>query len=171
MKILVFSDTHGVTDMMEEAVATHQTHGGIDMLIHLGDGCRDFDIVASRRPGIPRISVAGNHEEFLSSYLDRGNLIYEQKFTLDGITFLAVHGHKLYVKSGIQYAADYAVQSGANVLLYGHTHDRTDVTARGSTGDVVRLINPGTGRGYNASYAVLHIVNGQLSCGFAERNR
>ena len=171
MKILVFSDTHGVTELMKEAISVHMKHGGVDMLVHLGDGTRDFEIAASRYRDIPRISVAGTHEEFSASFLDRGTLPYERKFTAGGLTFLAVHGHKLHVKSQIQFAADHAIRAGADVLLYGHTHDRADVTIDGSDSGSVRIINPGAaGRWYNASYAVLNIVDGQMVCGFGGRS-
>lgn len=170
MKILVFSDTHGVTEMMEDAISAHMRNGGIDFLVHLGDGTRDFEAVASRYPAIPRIAVAGNHEEFYTSYLDRDALDFERLFTLGGVTFLAVHGHKLGVKSGIQRAADYAIAKGAKVLLYGHTHGKADVTIDGSDEGSVRMINPGSaGKWYNASYALLNLVDGQIVCGFGGR--
>ena len=170
MKILVFSDTHGVSELMEEAISCHVKNGGVDLLVHLGDGTRDFEAVAARYPNIPTVSVAGNHEEFSASFLDRGDLDFERKFTFGGITFLAVHGHKLRVKSGIQFAVDYAIGKGADVLLYGHTHDRADVTLDGSESGSVRIINPGaSGRWYNASYALLNVVDGQLVCGFGGR--
>lgn len=167
MKILVFSDTHGVTEMMEEAIRAHREHGGIDMLVHLGDGTRDFEVVTSRYRNIPTVAVSGNHEEFTASFVDCGDLNFEQKFTAGGVTFLAAHGHKLHVKSQVQFAADHAIEAGVDVLLYGHTHGKADITVDGSEGGSVRMINPGSaGHWYNASYAVLNIVDGQLVCGF-----
>lgn len=171
MKILVFSDTHGVTEMMEEAIRAHLRHGGIDLMVHLGDGTRDFEAVTSGYRDIPTIAVSGNHEEFAMSFLDRDRLNIEQKFTAGGISFLAVHGHRLHVKSQMQFAADHAIRAGADVLLYGHTHGKEDATVEGTNGGHVRVINPGAaGHWYNASYAVLNIVDGKLVCGFAEKN-
>ncbi len=170
MKILVFSDSHGVTELMEDAIDAHMKNGGVDLLVHLGDGTRDFETVTSRYPGIKKIAVAGNHEEFSASFLDRGALDFERKFTAGGLTFLAVHGHKLRVKSGIQTAVDHAIRAGADVLLFGHTHERTDVTLDGSEAGAVRVINPGaSGKWYNASYAVIHVVDGQVVCGFGHK--
>lgn len=172
MKILVFSDTHGVTEMMEDAISEHLKNGGIDLLVHLGDGARDFKVVTSRYPNIPTVSVSGNHEEFSASFLDQTVMDFEGKFTFGGLTFLAVHGHKLGVKSGIQRAVDYAIGAGADVLLYGHTHSKADVTLDGSESGSVRVINPGSaGKWYNASYAVIHVVDGQLVCGFGSKPR
>ncbi len=170
MKILVFSDSHGVTDLMEDAIDVHLKNGGVDLLVHLGDGTRDFETVTARYPHIPRIAVAGNHEEFSASFLDRGELDFERKFTAGGLTFLAMHGHKLRVKSGIQPAVDHAIGAGADVLLFGHTHERADVMLDGSDEGAVRVINPGSaGKWYNASYGVIHVVDGQLVCGFGSR--
>lgn len=170
MKILVFSDTHGFTELMEEAISTHMKNGGVDYFVHLGDGTRDFDVVTSRYPHVPKIAVAGNHEEFSASFLDRGGLDFQRKFTVGGVTFLAVHGHKLHVKSGIQQAVDHGIREGADVLLYGHTHERADVTLDGSEDGFIRVINPGaSGKWYNASYALLNVVDGQLVCGFGHR--
>ena len=59
MKILVFSDSHGVTELMEDAIDAHMKNGGVDLLVHLGDGTRDFETVTSRYPGIKKIAVAG----------------------------------------------------------------------------------------------------------------
>lgn len=170
MKILVFSDTHESVDFMREGVEAHLANGGIDLLVHLGDGSRDFAIIKREHPGIPTISVAGNGEEFYASYLGRASLVLEQTFQAGGLRFLAVHGHRLHVKNGMQFAADYAISKGADVLLYGHTHVRADEVIKGTGGGTVRTINPGTaGRWYNASYALLHVVNGQLVCGFATK--
>ncbi len=169
MKILVFSDTHGVTALMEEAISAHLAHGGVDLLVHLGDGTRDFEVVTKYK-SVPTVSVAGNHEEFTASFLDRGGLCFERIFEAEGLRFLAMHGHKQNVKLGIQQAVDHAIASGADVLLYGHTHSRADVTLDGSEGGSVRVINPGAaGKWYNASFALLNVVDGQLVCGFGGR--
>lgn len=169
MKILVFSDSHGVTELMEEAINAHLRNGGVELLVHLGDGTRDFESV-TRYKNIPTVSVAGNHEEFSTSFLDRGGLLFERTFEAGGLTFLAMHGHKYNVKSGIQSAVDHAIAVGADVLLYGHTHGKTDVTLDGSDGGSVRVINPGAaGKWYNASYALLNVVDGQVVCGFGGR--
>ena len=171
MKMLVFSDTHGVSELMEEAISTHLANGGIDLLVHLGDGAREFKVVSSKYPHIPTVSVSGNHEEFSASFLDQAVMDFEKKFTFGGKTFLAVHGHKLGVKSGIQRAVDYAIGAGADVLLFGHTHGKADVSLDGSEEGSVRVINPGAcGKWYNASYAVIHAVDGQIVCGFGYKN-
>jgi len=167
MKMLVFSDTHGVTRRMEEGIAAHLTHGGVDLIVHLGDGTADFETV-TRTLSVPCISVAGNHEEFSASFMGGGGLCFERKFELGGVVFLAVHGHKLNVKSGIQRAVDHAEACGADVLLFGHTHSPCDMAVDASGGRSVRTINPGSaGRWYNSSYALINVVDGQVVCGFA----
>ena len=69
------------------------------------------------------------------------------------------------VKSGIQGAADYAIAKGADVLLFGHTHEAFDEQIDGSAGGSVRCINPGAvGAWYGASFALLEIRDGNLIC-------
>ncbi len=163
MKILVFSDTHGIPSTMLRAVKEHLDAGTVDMLVHLGDGKRDFEKITAKYPDISAVSVAGNCDLYAFDSQT------ECLFSAGGLTFLAVHGHRLHVNEDLQYAVDYAAQKGADVLLYGHTHRKADEVMTASNGKTVRTINPGTsGLGYIATYAVLNIVNGQMVCGFSD---
>ncbi len=169
MKILVFSDIHGNTLRMTDAIRTHLKHGGVDRVFFLGDGLDDANAIMKKFPDIPYDAVSGNCDEFFLSYSDREFLVTEKLVTAGGIRFLLAHGHKLFVKTQHQFAANYAIQKKADVLLYGHTHQREDVTIDGDNGGHVRMINPGAcDSHYDASYAVLHIEDKQLVCGFGE---
>ncbi len=169
MKILVFSDIHGNTIRMTDAIRTHRLHGGVDRVFFLGDGTDDAISVMKKFPDIPFDYVSGNCDEFFLSYSQREFLVTEQLVTAGGIRFLLAHGHKLFVKSQYQFAANYAIQKKADVLLFGHTHQAEDITIDGDHGGHVRMINPGScGPYYNATYAVLNIENGQLVCGFGK---
>lgn len=169
MKILVFSDTHGNTFRMTEAIKTHLEHGGVDRVFYLGDGIEDAKSVMKKFPDIIFDCVYGNCDEFYLSYSDREFIETEKLVTAGGIRFLLAHGHKLFLKSQHQFAANYAIAKKADVLLFGHTHTAEDVTVDGDSGGHVRMINPGScGSHYDASYAVLNIENGQLVCGFGQ---
>lgn len=169
MKLLVFSDIHGNTLRMSEAIRTHLSHCGVDRVFFLGDGVNDAIAVMQRFPDIPFDYVCGNCDEFFLSYSESGSLVRERLVTVGGIRFLLAHGHRLFVKTQHQFAADYAIQKNADVLLFGHTHSAEDVTVDGTNGGHVRMINPGAcDSHYNASYAVLNIENGQLVCGFGQ---
>lgn len=168
MKILVFSDTHGNPAFMQKAVADHMSHGGVDVLIHLGDGWRDFADLQKIYPDIPSYAVKGNCDEWSASCKLPPVRIVE----LGGLRFYLTHGHHSNVKNGLGNAAASAAHEKATVLLYGHTHLRNDSYEDTVYGPVhgngrIRCINPGSaGAGYAPSYATLELVNGQLLCGF-----
>ncbi len=62
-----------------------------------------------------------------------------------------------------------AVAKGADVLLYGHTHEAFDERLDGSSGGSVRVINPGSvGSWFGASFALLEIRDGQILCSFGK---
>ena len=147
MKILVFSDSHGNTSRMKEAVKAHLP--SCKLVIHLGDGVRDIDYVSSLFPELPVISLKGNGESF-----SRDVRIFDEY----GVRLMCMHGHTYHVKSGIEYAARAAVEEGADILLYGHTHTAYDTLVRFDDGRSVRVFNPGSiGRGRPASYGIVDI--------------
>jgi len=165
MKILVFSDTHGSPGFMLHAVSDHLHHGGVDMLIHLGDGWRDFQKLCALYPDIPAHAVCGNCDGWSEHGLPASRTVQAE-----GFVFFLCHGHKYSVKTDILQAATAAGREKAHVLLYGHTHlsdDHREDTVYGT----VRCINPGSaGAGFRPSYALLEIVQGQLLCGFGKNH-
>lgn len=169
MKILVFSDSHNHSDLMEEAVranlAAPPSSGKLEAVFFLGDGIGDFEKLRDAYPGPRYAGVLGNCDGY--ALLDGGS--YEKLVDVGGFRFLLAHGHRLSVKSGIQRAADYAIAKGADVLLFGHTHEAFDAQIDGSAGGSVRCINPGSvGAWYGASFALLEIRDGRLLCSIAE---
>ena len=165
MKILVFSDTHGNPQFMQQAVKDHLAHGSVDMLIHLGDGWRDFAELQQKYPEIPSHAVKGNCDEWSASCKLPTSRIVEA----EGLRFYLTHGHTTHVKNDILNAATGAAREKADVLLYGHTHlsdDHREDTLYGR----IRCINPGSaGAGFRPSYAVLELVQGQILCGFGSK--
>lgn len=161
MKIIVFSDSHGNTQKLSDAL--ERNINGLELCIFLGDGTDDIEFALKPYPLLPRITVSGNREEYFRSFLSADVPQREAVFDIFGIKFLAMHGHRpADVKQGITAAASYAASKGAGVLLYGHTHkrdDRTIVTAKGE----VRVINPGAA---SSSYAVLSVKNDGIECCF-----
>ena len=71
------------------------------------------------------------------------------------------HGHRYGVHYGREQLAEAALQKGAKLALYGHTHIFRDEEIDG-----VRLINPGSPTlprgGGSPSYAVLDLTSGEL---------
>jgi len=169
MKILVFSDSHNKTELMESAVCANlnapASAGELEAVFFLGDGIRDFDRLREKFPGPRYAGVLGNCDGY--ALLDDGS--YEKLVDCGGFRFLLMHGHRHSVKSGIQRAADYAIAKGADVLLFGHTHEAFDSEIDGSAGGSVRCINPGSvGSWYGASFALLEIRDGKLLCNIAQ---
>lgn len=169
MKILVFSDSHGVRDKMDSAIREHLKYGKIDKIFFLGDGYHDIQAVIRTYPELDFDYVFGNCDDFSIPREERTKEAYEKIVEVGGIRFMLMHGHKYSVKETYQFAADHAIEMGCDVLLYGHTHLSNDITIDGSNHGCVRMINPGAaGRWYGASYALLDIVGRDVVCGFGD---
>lgn len=164
MKILVLSDTHGKGYRIAEVLERNRDY---DALLFLGDGLRDFggDIYMGFA------AVKGNCDGF--SFLgESSNVPAERVITLDGYSFLMMHGHTMSVKSGTERAVAYAHERGADVLLYGHTHiadERYYPIGSELCGTVTNRpmysFNPGSlgePRGGEPSFGVIEIRNGQI---------
>ena len=147
MKVCVFSDSHGYAGNMMNAIDLEKP----DLCFFLGDGERDIAKVIDRYPDLPVYAVRGNCD-FRSDY--KNLLICE----VDGVRIFMTHGHLSNVK--YEYELDtltsQAIEAGAQIALFGHTHSQELTENRGVT-----LLNPGSvGRGYYPGYAVLTINNG-----------
>lgn len=115
MKIVVFSDSHGRSDLVEKAMSYH---ADADAVFHLGDGYRDLEYV--KLPDVPVYSVKGNGEDWFSFSQD--DTPAELEITLENVKMLLMHGHRYGVKSGFDRAARRAAEKSADILLFGHTH-------------------------------------------------
>ena len=164
MTVLVLSDTHGRRTRIEDVLAIHSRY---DCLAFLGDGLRDIEGASVPQNGL--CAVRGNCDVFSLGACDAPT---ERVLCLDGVRILMMHGHTHSVKSGVEAAAAYAYDRGADVLLYGHTHvaDNTYFPAGSRIGGVVTerplyVFNPGSlgePRYGKASYGVMEIRNGSV---------
>lgn len=169
MKILVFSDSHGVRENMDSAIREHLKYGKIDKIFFLGDGYNDIQALIHTYPELDFEYVLGNCDDFSFFRGSTVNDAYEKIIEVNGIRFMLMHGHKYCVKETYQFASDHAIEMECDVLLFGHTHRAEDITIDGSSSGSVRIINPGTaGRRYGASYALLNIIGRDLVCGFGD---
>lgn len=148
MRLAVFSDTHGRTELLASAVRRTQP----DILVHLGDHIRDSRILAETFPEIPLYAVPGNCD-FASREQDT------IEFMADAVKVFATHGHRYYVKSTMDSLLNAAHFAGAQLVLYGHTHiARIDYVA-GMT-----VVNPGSsGLGAEPSFAVIDIRGDKIA--------
>lgn len=129
MKILVFSDSHGMTLNMETAI---QTHPHIEYIIHLGDYGTDTDGLAADNFTYIFDVVQGN--------CDKKKLYpIEKVIQLVGKRVLLTHGHSYGVKYGLTSIIAKGLQDKLDVILFGHTHEPLIESREG-----LLLVNPGS---------------------------
>ncbi len=144
MKILVVSDSHGRADRLRRAV---ELNFDADAILHLGDGYNDLKYV--KLPDVPVHCVKGNGEDWLT--LKGDGVPREKQLTFENVNILMMHGHTRNVKGGYEQAALYAHDSGADILLFGHTHSPVEKYLPGGTilcgrktERDIRVFNPGS---------------------------
>ncbi|HEY5521752.1 MAG TPA: metallophosphoesterase [Desulfuromonadaceae bacterium] len=144
MKVLVISDSHG---NVNRAFTAHTRSEPVDIVIHLGDGSADADMLREALD-VPVINVAGN--------CDPGsNAPRELVWECEGKRILLTHGDAYQVKSGLARLQQRAEEIGADAVLFGHTHQGVIEKHSG-----LLLVNPGTlsNASHHRSYAVLIIT-------------
>ncbi|MBQ8849702.1 MAG: YfcE family phosphodiesterase [Clostridia bacterium] len=168
MKFLVISDTHGRSDLVDRLLALHSDRDGV---LFLGDGVRDLDIERLTLAGRLFGGVRGNCDGF---YIRTQSYDFPEELLLNigEYTVIMMHGHTHGVKSGVEDAAAYASQRGADILIYGHTHIPTErYYPQGECvgGYILKrplwVMNPGSlgaGRDGRHSFGLLQIKNGQV---------
>ena len=166
MTLLVLSDSHGRPDLIEEAIRRVRPDG----ILFAGDGLRDLTRVEIP---CPLWAVSGNCD-WLSAPLIRNGSAFEPQteelVTVEGIRILLTHGHKYGVKSGPTAAAYRALELGADILVYGHTHVPVEYRlppAEGGTEERKPLIlfNPGSIGDRDGSFGTITVRNGVILCG------
>ena len=124
-----------------------------DGVLFLGDGLRDAELLESE---IPWYMVKGNCDWFGGERPD------EIVMAMEGHTLLLAHGHRYGVKGGLGALLKHACEVGADVVLYGHTHnpDLQIVDAGEVVGDAILekpiyLFNPGSIGSREGSFGAL----------------
>lgn len=148
-KFLIFSDTHGSTALMELALERNPDIKGI---FFLGDGIKDLNKIAEVYTGLEYYFVKGNCDfaEYFDPEVD--------EVLVCGKRVMLTHGHLYNVKHGTE-ALELAAQSRrADIVLYGHTHEREeryiDNTELG--GGKLYIFNPGSASSlYSGSYGIM----------------
>jgi len=114
IKIVVVSDTHGNTDMLEKVIGDCSP---FDIIIHCGDGVRD--ISSAEIPALSTVIKVSGNTDIYSCYDD--DLLTE---TIYGKTVMVTHGHRFDVKSGLKMLIDEAHHQNAGIVIFGHTHEQ-----------------------------------------------
>jgi len=118
-RLLIVSDTHGNVGKLDDLIRKYDKQ--YEYLIHLGD--RSYDILSLQENIGNLISVKGNIEG-QSTGLSRDNTPYEVLVELDGVKVFVTHGHRYSVKSTLIFLKKQAKKLGANLVLFGHTHEK-----------------------------------------------
>ncbi len=148
MKIVLISDTHGFYEGLADSIKKQQA----DYILHMGDGVEEAHRL-KQELALPTFAVAGNN--------DYGAKEKQELFmVLEHIPIFMTHGHRYNVRYSRDQLLEAALQRGAKLVLYGHTHVFCDEEIAG-----VRLINPGSSalpRDGVPGYAVLDLASGEL---------
>ena len=127
MLIAVFSDSHGSVDPMIHAIREEKP----DLVLHLGDHASDAEELQRVFPALDIRYVRGN--------CDWGSDAEEVLMPVaDGVRIFMTHGHRYNVKFTLNSLANAAPFAGADLALFGHTHQ----SEYRVIGDVT-LFNPG----------------------------
>lgn len=150
----VFSDSHGCTELMTEAVRRCRP----DLIIHLGDYERDAFALREEFPHIPMYCVCGNCDIARISPL--WDLVQ-----IGPVKAFICHGHSYNVKMNLNNLYYAAQEQGAQIALFGHTH----IPCNQEIG-ALKLINPGTaGKGLKPTWAKLEVFDtGGIYCQILE---
>ncbi len=139
MKIFVVSDTHGST---RDFINQINNMDKPELIIHLGDYVEDGEKI-EESTGIETIIVKGNGDYFHPKYNEEEILDIKEK------TLFLTHGHTYGVRYGIDRLLYKAEEIGADLVLFGHTHNPIVFEEKG-----IIFINPGSAsfpRGFNRS--------------------
>lgn len=116
-KIVIVSDSHHQNDLLKQVVQKEKA----DLYLHAGDS------EATEEEIYPFLSVRGN--------CDFTPFPLERVITIEEVTLLLVHGHRLTQNELIRKAKDVH----ASLVICGHSHCYMDVILDG-----IHIINPGS---------------------------
>jgi len=129
MKILILVDSHGDLATMCSAVDKEQP----DMIIYLGDGIADAELVNQKYPNIQMIKTLGNkdstkEDEEWVKYADisgkrfmmtHGHTFYKYEFTPDGKYELTQSGREEARQDILKLMSE----NNVDITLHGHIHE------------------------------------------------
>jgi len=149
MKAVVITDSHGRVEYILKVIEIEKP----DALFFAGDHSEDC-------------IEAGYVHENLKYYMVKGNTDMDDYHTpeivvedIEGIKVFLTHGHLFRVKHGYGLIENQAVRLGADLVIFGHTHEPYKMESHG-----ILYFNPGAMKdGY---YGVVEISNGNVTAEF-----
>ena len=134
MKCLVFSDSHGDSRNMREALARNPD---AEVVFFLGDGLYDADTVSTGDRTRAWLAVAGNCD--LDRTFRGTHAVKTDAINLEGHRIVFTHGDLYGAKYGMGGLLRLADEQSASVVLFGHTHEPMARTVDG-----LHIFNPGS---------------------------
>ncbi|MCR4903239.1 MAG: metallophosphoesterase [Butyrivibrio sp.] len=147
-KVLIVSDTHGRNNNF---YLTLQQEKDIDLIVHCGDVEATEDVLQSIAE-CPIKFVSGNNDFF-------SNLPRDLEFELGKYKVWVTHGHQYLVSMGYQNIKEEAIDRGADIVMFGHSHKPLAIEEDG-----LFLFNPGSlsyprQEGRHPSYITLYLYD------------
>lgn len=109
MKILIVSDSHGLTEELQEIKARHAHE--VQLMIHCGDSELQADEEA-----LENFLVVQGNCDFIGTFPE--DLVKE----IDGHRVFITHGHRYGVKTTLLNLSFRAQEADANIVCFGHSH-------------------------------------------------
>lgn len=148
MKALIMSDTHGYIFNARKAI---DNNPDIQMILHLGDYCRDAIQLSKLYPNIKVEYVYGNCDVGVDP------IHAEKTLEIEGKRIFMTHGHKYSVKWNYDRILAKAEKENAEIILFGHTH----ISVIDNVNNIL-IVNPGSmseSRNSNPeSYVIMEIL-------------
>lgn len=146
-KVLVVSDSHGLTNELEMLRERHMNQ--VDVLIH----CGDSEMMPDDKVMNGYLTVKGN--------CDFGGYPLETTTEIAGRKFFVTHGHKYSVKTSLMNLQYKAAEMGADIVCFGHSH----VLGAEVIGETL-FLNPGSIRmprvRLEKTYVILELVDEKI---------
>ena len=155
MKCICFSDSHGSISYMKRAL---DAHPDAEVVFFLGDGLDDVAQLAEYDRKRAWLVVRGNCD-LRSTMLER-DVKKLESVTLMGKKIVYTHGDLYGAKYGSDGLILLAERTGADIVLFGHTHAPFEKYVSGERG--VYLFNPGSiGQSYvnKPSYGLMTLTD------------
>ncbi len=152
MKVLILSDSHGLTKELLDIKERHKND--VKFMLHLGDS-----ELSSQSEEMSGFSVVRGNCDFDSNYPN------DMIVLLNGLKVYLTHGHLYNVKMSLMNLSYRAREVGASIVCFGHSH-----IAGAELIDDVLFINPGSFRlprmRKERTYVILEVDNNQADVVF-----
>lgn len=147
MRLLIVSDTHRDYSSLDKAILAQPK---AEVIIHLGDGADDVDMIKSKYQYKMFIQVKGNCDF-------NSNLPVYRDFIIENTKFFITHGHMYNAKFDINRMCMAAREIKANILLFGHTHIPFETYEEN-----LHIMNPGSLTGTHGTYGTIDIEKNSI---------